>query len=527
MKTVKLLFFFGIVFSSPCIAQTHWVVFTDKKGVKFNPFEYFDQKAIERREKIGYNLYDISDFPVNEDYITGVRELCDSVSYCSRWMNAVSCWADHEAVQRIMSLPYVKSVNPIISEMQVCNIDECVSKIDTFILNNQLQVMQGDLFRAEGIDGRGVRVAVFDGGFPNVDTHPAFEHIRKENRIIKTWDFVRNREFVYDYNSHGTMVLSCIAGIYNGQWMGLATGAEFLLARTERKTEPFSEEVNWVAALEWADKNGADIVNSSLGYTYQRYFPYQMDGQTAFVSKMANTAATKGILIVNAAGNEGNSDWAIIGAPADADSIISVGGINPYTDYRIRFSSVGPTADIRRKPNVSAYGQAVVARNNELSTAFGTSFASPLVAGFAACAKQVLPELSAIDLKKTIEMSGNLYPYFDYAHGYGVPQASEILYPDRKQYPTFTVSKQNQDLVFEVTHYADFDIESAEKTRYENYLYFSFVAENGSVCEWGIIHVKTDSFPLTIGNGCEGTKDIVLHYRGYTQTLNPKQNDEE
>jgi serine protease AprX len=527
MKCVKLLLFFVILQGYSLKSQTHWVVFADKSGVTFNPWEYFDMKAIERRVSIGYNLFDFSDFPVNESYISGVTELCDSVSYSSRWMNAVSVWAEDDALRSIAKLDYVMEIIPIEQEMSVCGKESLQSKIDTTILRNQLLVMQGDLFRKAGIDGSGVRVAVFDGGFPDVDTHMAFEHIRKDGRIIKTWDFVKDREFVYNYSNHGTMVLSCIAGIYNGQAMGLATGAEFLLARTERNSEPYSEEVSWVAALEWADRNGADVVNSSLGYTYHRYFPYQMDGKTSFVSKMANTAASKGILVVNAAGNDGDSEWTIIGAPADADSILSVGGINPYTDYRISFSSVGPTADFRRKPNVTAYGQAIVAGKNGLSSAYGTSFASPLVAGFAACAKQVFPLKNAIELKEIIEQSGNLYPYFDYAHGYGVPQASFILDPDIELSPTFTIKQQGNSWDFEVSSHLEFDEETAKEEKYDNYLYFAFVTDHGIVCEWGIIHVKKGSFSLTLGNGCEGTQTLQLHYRGYTIDINMGVNDEE
>ena len=277
MKSVKLLLFFVIIFSCSVKSQTHWVVFTDKIGVDFDPFEYFDSKAIERRVNIGYDLYHISDFPVNESYILTVANCCDSISYCSRWMNAVSVWTDEHSLNRIAAFDFVQEIIPIEHGFVLCGKEIADAKIDTSILTNQLLVMQGDFFKEAGIDGRGVRIAVFDGGFPYVDTHPAFEHIRKDGRILKTWDFVKNKEFVYGYNSHGAMVLSCIAGIYNGQPMGLATGAEFLLARTEKNTEPFSEEVNWVAALEWADKNGVDIVNSSLGYTYHRYFPNEMD----------------------------------------------------------------------------------------------------------------------------------------------------------------------------------------------------------------------------------------------------------
>jgi serine protease AprX len=219
-------------------------------------------------------------------------------------------------------------------------------------------------------------------------------------------------------------VLSCVAGRIEGIQIGLAIDAEFLLARTETWTEFFSEEEQWLAAAEWADKNGAHIINSSLGYTYHRYFPEQMNGKKSLVSRAANMAARKGILVVNSAGNEGDGKWKIIGTPADADSVLSIGGISPWTGFHTGFSSFGPTSDKRMKPNVTAYGHVIGAGPGGLSQTQGTSFSGPLTAGFAACAKQARPNMTNMQLFKEIEKSADLYPYFDYAHGYGVPQAS-------------------------------------------------------------------------------------------------------
>ena len=296
------------------------------------------------------------------------------------------------------------------------------------ILTDQLKRFGGQHFIDHGIDGKGLRICVMDGGFPKVNTHPAFKHLRDNNQILKTYNFPNKKEDVYGWNTHGTMVLSCIAGINEeGQKLGLATGAEFLLARTEIEPEPFKEEVWWAQGAEWADKNGADIINSSLGYGKERHWTKDMDG-TSYVAKAANKAVEKGILICNSAGNEGDdSRWMTIITPADAENVICVGGINANLDYyqHISFSSYGPTADKRRKPDVVAFGHADVAKpSGGFTEADGTSFASPLTAGFCACAWQTKRDLTALQMKAEILKSCDLYPYYDYAYGYGVPQAA-------------------------------------------------------------------------------------------------------
>lgn len=409
----------------------YWVYLTDKDTTGYNPFEFFDSKAIDRRITNEIPVWDYSDVPVNQHYVAVLTQMTDSVRYSSRWFNAVCLYATDNQIDDIRTLSFVKKIEPAGIGHFVAAEDSPTTVIydrAPGLQGKQLSLMGAEIFREAGITGKGIRVAIFDGGFPNVDVLPCFKHVRDNNRIIKTWDFTRNKENVYGFSSHGTTVMCCIAGIDTaGDPFGMATDAEFLLARTEVNAEPYSEEENWVAALEWADQNGADVVNSSLGYTFHRYFPYEMDGQTSFVSRGANMAASKGILVVNAAGNEGDGDWKYIGAPADADSILSVGGVDPYSGYHINFSSFGPTADGRLKPNVCAAGQVYAYGKKGAGVHYGTSFASPLTAGFAACAMQAKPGVKAYDMFLEIQKSGHLYPYYDYAHGYGIPQASYFM----------------------------------------------------------------------------------------------------
>ena len=412
--------------------KCYWVFFTDKNDTQFDPYTYFDVKAIERYQQCGADLYDISNFPLNNSYVNTVDGYATELFGESRWLNAIGIMATDENALMISTLPFVERIQEIESGgMTIASIHQETTNEkgdEDDILTNQLKRFGGQYFIDKGIDGKGLRICVMDGGFPKVDTHPAFKHLRDNHQILMTYNFPNKKEDVYGWSSHGTMVLSCIAGINkDGQKMGLATGAEFLLARTEIDPEPFKEEVWWAQGAEWADKNGADIINSSLGYGKDRHWTKDMDG-TSYVAKAAQKAAEKGILICNSAGNEGDDKrWMTIITPSDAENVLCVGGIDAsLEDYRhISFSSYGPTADKRKKPNVVAFGEAQVANpSGGFTSAFGTSFSSPLTAGFCACAWQTKRDLTAMQMKAEVEKSADLYPYFDYAFGHGVPQAA-------------------------------------------------------------------------------------------------------
>ena len=456
--TLALLALFIVNYISS--QNIYWVYFTDKNGTTFDPYSYFDAKAIERRLQQNIPLYDITDFPLNENYKEEVAKLSEEMIGETRWFNAMAVEIRDENLPLIEKLTFVKEIERIETEGRLAaytdNVTDCSSEINDDAYDKigflpQVERFEGGLFIENQIDGKGVRIAIFDGGFPDVDKHEAFAHLRKNNQIIKTWNFPLKKENVYGWSSHGTMVLSCVAGIQRGQKMGLATGAEFLLARTEINSEPAKEEVWWMQAVEWADKNGANVINSSLGYGKSRYNPKDMNGKKSLVSRAANMAAAKGMLVCNSMGNEAyDKAWRVLITPADADSVLSVGGIEPQTGKRIYFSSFGPTADGRLKPNVTAYGTAQVAKPKKgFTQASGTSFSSPLVAGFVACAWQTRPQLTAMEMKTEIEKSGDLYPYFDYGYGYGVPQASYFLNKKAEtsdsSYITFT---QNEKTIY-------------------------------------------------------------------------------
>ena len=512
------------------LQEKYWIFFTDKEGVEFDPYSYFDIKAIERRIKSGIPIYDYTDLPVSVEYLSAISQIADSVTKTSRWFNAVAVLARAGQIEKIKTLYFVEKVEEMYSESRVSSVDRQAKKGFDFnlteeekaLLREQTLRMGGDEFRREGFDGEGMRIAIFDAGFPTVDKNPVFEHIRKDNRIIKTYDFLRNRENVYGHDSHGTMVFSCIAGKAGDYNIGMATGAEFLLARTESGVfEPFSEEENWLAAAEWADKNGADIINSSLGYTNNRYFVEDMDGKKSLVARAANMAASKGMLVVNAAGNDGDGDWKYLGTPADADSVLSVGGIDPVTNYHIYFSSYGPTADKRLKPNVCAYGEVMASGEKGYEDVSGTSFASPLVAGFVACAWQSDKNLTNMEMFREIERSGDLFPYFDYAHGYGVPQASYFTGEKQSVKPTFSFKVDgetlkviiNEDFIDEED---DNSLPDPRNYAFETLLFYHIQNKKGYLDKYYVISVDQKNVLTFYFNDYKENEILRVHFNGYT-----------
>ncbi len=432
----------------------YWVTLRDKQGVAFSPRQYFSPAAQARRQRQHLPPFEASDLPVRADYVAAIRARVATVTLVSRWFNAVACRATAAQAAALRALPGVAGVEewPLatggaagggalrnqLPNSPLAAAPRPISANDFLLARRQTASLDGPALRAAGLDGRGLRIAVFDVGFTGLLEHPAFAELVAGKRIVATHDFLRNRADVFRSGSHGTEVMGCLVGRLPagpgglpGPALGLATGAEFLLARTEQlHRERYAEEEAWLAAVEWADRLGADIINSSLAYTEQRYFPEQMDGRRSLIARAANLAARKGMLVVSAAGNDGDDDWVRIGTPADADSALAIGGLDPETGLHLAFSSVGPTADRRPKPNLSAFGIVLTTTpRGGYERLEGTSFAAPLVAGLAACLWQQHRQLTAMQLFRALEKSAELYPYFDYAHGYGRPRLAHFRPP--------------------------------------------------------------------------------------------------
>lgn len=513
-----IVFLLAVVYMGPLRAQNKYRVFFKDKQTVFNPYTYFDMLAIERRLKMGLPVADSTDYPVNTTYINNVTTLADSIRPASRWFNCMSVFTDAGRAAQIAQLPFVKLVEPLYPDypQPLLEFDSTLRPNNKKLIDIQIDLLQGQQFIDSNITGKGIRIAILDAGFPNVNTNPAFKHIRDDGRIIATYDFCKKRENVYNNNPHGTMVMACIAGKTNGKNIGLATGASFLLARTESPGfEIYSEEEYWMQAAEWADKNGAHIINSSLGYTSDLYFKRQMDGRHSIIAKAATMAVKKGILVVNAAGNEGSGSWKIIASPGDADSVLTVGGVDPYKQYHSGFSSYGPNKGLKMKPNVCAAGTVTTIGPANITQASGTSFASPLTAGFAACVWQLNPTWTNNDIFDNIQKSGHLYPYYDYAHGFGIPQAGYFLKSDSAVKPTFIFSVDEGNFGDIILTDSSFNAEWPEHMRM---VYYHIENAKGYLDKYYVIAAESRE-PLSVPMyKMQAGEKLRVHYKGYTYT---------
>ncbi len=455
----RLLFFlsFFILNSSFCISQitpSRYVVkFTDKNGSPFSisaPEQFLSQRALQRRLNQNIAIVE-NDIPVNQNYVDSIVVTGAQVLNRSRWHNSVTILAtDSAQVDAINALPFVVQVNDVaLSQQPVTNLknklevetsvaykSETVSpeinNADYGLGLNQIDMIGGIPLHEAGFRGEGMWIAVIDAGFFNADNLTVFDSLRNENRIITTKDFVDGDLNVYGSSTHGSMVLSTMAGNIPGQLIGTAPKASYLLLRSEDgATEYLIEEYNWASAAEFADSMGADVINSSLGYTdfpgtTQSHTYADLDGNTTVVTISADIAASKGIFVVNSAGNEGNSAWFHISAPADADSVLAIGAVDADGNYA-SFSGKGYSFDGRIKPNVVAQGQAAAIVNvstGEIMTGNGTSFSGPIITGMTACLWQANPTMTNMELMHAIEQSASQYNTPDSLMGYGIPNYS-------------------------------------------------------------------------------------------------------
>ncbi len=418
------------------------VFFSDKDNSNFSlnsPIDYLSQKSLDRRAKSGVEISEL-DLPVNQSYVAGVKALGVETYFTTRWMNGVLVQMTDLQAAEVLSLEFVTSVEFVApgillsetpSEVPLTNTISDAQGTDD-LTATQNQMIGVDVMHEEGNNGESVLVGVFDNGFRNYRQIPAFDHLITNDQISMTKDFSTGANQVENFGTHGTRVLSVLAAQLDS-YKGLASGADYALFITEADQEYRVEEYNWLFGAEVADSLGVDIINSSLGYTVfddpnMSYAPSDMDGSTTVVSRAAQMASDRGILVVSSAGNLGNSSWQIVSAPADVPDVLSIGSVTSDL-MRSSFSSIGPNANGQTKPDVVAMGSAtaVISTSGTVSFQNGTSFSSPLIAGLAAGLLNKNPQLSRQELANAIRESSNLSDQPNNELGYGIPNYSLAL----------------------------------------------------------------------------------------------------
>lgn len=417
-----------------------WIRFVDKQGTEYSvnqPEAFLSERAIERRNKQGIEI-DETDLPVSKIYLDSLQKIGFSIVHTSKWMNGCTVKSDNkDLIEVLSSISFISShqlSKPANSPKSAKNKfqDELLTKLpDTLSYGAarfQIQQINGKPLHDNGFRGEGIHIAVLDGGFKNVNSVSAFDSLWINKRILGMRDFVNPEGDIFSFDDHGTKVLSTMGANISAVMVGTAPGASYYLFRAEDdNSEYIIEEDNWIAAAEYADSLGVDIINTSLGYsefddsaTDHSYS--DMDGNTTRVTRAANMAVEKGMLVFNSAGNSGSKSWKYITAPSDGDHVISVGAIT-NAGARASFSSFGPAADGDVKPNVVAlgYNTTVFLDSDIVEQASGTSFASPIIAGMSACLWQANPEATSFEVKQAIEKSANQYANPDDALGYGIP----------------------------------------------------------------------------------------------------------
>jgi hypothetical protein len=434
---IYIVFFYSNIIL--CQQEYAWVYFKDKKNVEYfinNPELILTELSISKKQTKGIPI-DYDDVPINTNYLEIIESLNNlSILAKSKWLNCIYVEADLDLLYELTDLSFVdniifanKSLNPNRNKnSQIFNDYTLLHKsIDYGSSRNQIEMLNLDFLHENEFTGNGINMAVIDAGFVNVNSMSSFSRLRDSGGILYTYDFVLDTENIYEYqgNSHGTKVLSTIAGFVEDEYYGTAPDASFYLFRTEDvSSETPVEECYWVEAVEVADSLGVDIINTSLGYKgydNPNYSHSQLDinGYTTFITRGANIANSKGILLVNSAGNSSTNG---IIAPADSQGVLSIGAVDSEGIYA-SFSSQGSDIQPSIKPDVVAQGyqSKVINIYDQIVSNSGTSFSSPIMAGAIACFMQAYPRLSSHEIMNLIRESSSQFNSPDYLLGYGIP----------------------------------------------------------------------------------------------------------
>ena len=430
----------SVIFSQ----EDAWVYFKDKPNAQTyldNPLTMLTQRALDRRtaQNIALNLTDI---PLEVTYINQVK-LSSGITVMaqSKWLNALHIRGTQNNILSLKALSFVdkvvfanKNLNTTSKKVSENQVFQSKEKLKTTIdysygsSANQIQMLNGQVLHQQNYTGSGKIIAVLDAGFPGVNTAQPFKKLIDNHQILGGYDFVNRNDNFYTGDDHGTMVLSTMGGYKENALVGTAPDASYYLFITEYDpTENPVEESYWVEAAEEADRLGVDIITTSLGYfgfdnaNYSHTYS-DMNGTTNFISRGAEIAFSKGIVVVASAGNEGNTAEPHIGAPADAVSVITVGAVTA-SKTKSPFSSIGPSYDLRIKPDVMAQGTSAVISDTagNITTVNGTSFSCPIMAGMIACLWQAFPSKTNKEIRQMVLQSSDRYAAPNNNYGYGIP----------------------------------------------------------------------------------------------------------
>jgi serine protease AprX len=435
--------------------DTYWVQFTDKAGTPYvlnSPEMFLSKRAIERREHQDISI-DTSDLPVSPVYVDSMRNLGLEVRNVSKWLNGIIVRStDNQLLDTLHHISFIaKPVKKTtVEEATLVEINKfplpLKSTIDYGYSKKQINMLHGESLHENGYNGEGILIGILDAGFTSTDKVESLQHLWQDNKIVTWRDFVNDGKGFFQSHSHGTTVLSILAGVIPGVMYGAAPNADYALIRTENgDSEYLVEEYNWVCGAEYADSIGVDVINSSLGYSLfndpsQNHSYKDLDGRTTPASRGALMAARKGILVSCSAGNSGNdANWGHITAPSDADSILTVGAVDSLRVIAY-FSGRGPTFDNRTKPDVCAMGVNTISQSTftMINGCNGTSCSSPIIAGMSACLWQANPTATAQQIRNAIQVSSSIYHKPDTIYGFGIPDFhlanlilhQQILSPD-------------------------------------------------------------------------------------------------
>lgn len=443
MKKISFIIILFISFSAFC-QEDAWVYFNDKPNATSQlnaPLNFLTQRALDRRTNQGIAL-NTNDVPIHQPYIDQVTAATGiTIKAKSKWLNCLHIRGSVNNINALTLLPFVNHVHfaddALNSKTAIPNQNNAVNKLldvqTTFNYGdsqNQIQMLNGHLLHQANYTGTGKIIAVLDSGFINVNTTAPFQRLFTNNLILGGYNYVNQSTDVYALHNHGTFTLSCMGGFVDGELVGTAPDAMYYLFVTEDVVDENPvEESYWVEAAEEADRLGADIISTSLGYyeydnpNYSHQYS-DFNGNTAFASKGANIAFSKGMIVVASAGNSGNNltPYNHVGVPAEATNVLAVGAVR-FDETYADFSSIGPSFDGRIKPDVMAKGLAAVVANTSgtIQTASGTSFSCPIMAGMVASFWQAVPNLTNQQVVNFVKQSADRFTTPTAQFGYGIP----------------------------------------------------------------------------------------------------------